>query len=198
MEHNPKLNMPAHECRFSVIDFETTGAVPGFPVEPWQVGIVTVDRGRVVAESFFESYMHIGDRPFNHHAPGRHAQIREELREAPYSGCLWPEISRWLGGRALVAHNIGTERTVLSKIAPLHRFGPWVDTLILTRNAYPGLQSKALESVIGELQLDQRVKELCPDRVAHDALYDAFACAVLLEHYLSLPGWESVTLGALI
>jgi hypothetical protein len=32
----------AREARFSVIDFETTGAVPGFRVEPWQVGVVVI------------------------------------------------------------------------------------------------------------------------------------------------------------
>ncbi|MDA3924309.1 MAG: 3'-5' exonuclease [Kiritimatiellae bacterium] len=193
-----KSNMLARKCVFSVIDFETTGAVAGYPVDPWQVGIVTVDHGRVMAESFFESYMHIGDRPFNPQAPGRHAQIRAELSQAPTPGTLWPEISEWLSSRALVAHNIGTERTVLSKMAPLHRLGPWVDTLTLTRKSYPGFASKALENVIAELHLEPHLHDLCPDRDAHDALYDAFACAILLEHYLALSGWENVTIGALM
>jgi len=193
-----KLSDLASDCVFSVIDFETTGSVMGYPVEPWQIGVVTLDHGRVAAEAFFESYMHIGERPFNPQAPGRHAQIRAELSQAAVPGEQWPEISSWLSGRPLVAHNIGTERTVLSTIAPLHRLGPWVDTLKLTRHAYPDFQSKALDCVIDELQLKQRVECLCPAREAHDALYDAFACAVLLEHYLALPGWEKVTLGALI
>ncbi|MFA7172628.1 MAG: 3'-5' exonuclease [Kiritimatiellia bacterium] len=195
---SPKLSTPARECVFSAIDFETTGAVAGYPVEPWQVGIVTVAHGEVQANSFFESYLHIGDRPFNPMAPGRHAQIRCELSLAPIPGRVWPEILCWLGGRALAAHNIGTERNVLTNIAPLHRLGPWIDTLTLTRRSYPGFQSKALERVIEELRLKARVEELCPGRDAHDALYDAFACAVLLEHYLALPGWETVTLGALL
>ncbi len=192
-----KLNTPARDSLFSVIDFETTGAVAGYPVEPWQIGIVTVDHGRVQADSCFESYLRIGDRPFNPRAPGRHAQIRRELSLAPPPGELWPEISERLAGRALVAHNTGTERAVLGRLAPLHRLGPWVDTLTLTRRSYPALISKALECVIAELHLEQRVAELCPGREAHDALYDALACAVLLEHYLALPGWKSVTLGAL-
>ena len=189
---------PAHECVFSVLDFETTGSVAGWPVEPWQVGIVTLKQGRVVAASEFETLMHIGDRPFNPLAPGRHAQLRHELAQAPAPGELWPEISALVCGRPLVAHNIGTERSVLSKMAPLHRFGPWVDTLALARKYYPTLESKALDDVIPDLGLLQRVNDLCPGRGAHDALYDAFACAVLLEHFLSLPGWKNVTLGALM
>ncbi len=188
----------ARECVFSVMDFETTGSVAGWPVEPWQVGIVTIEQGRVLAGSFYEALMHIGERPFNPHAPGRHAQLRHELAQASAPGELWPEISELICGMPLVAHNIGTERSVLSKMAPLHRFDLWVDTLALSRKYYPALESKALDDVIPDLGLTQRVNDLCPGRGAHDALYDAFACAALLEHFLSLPGWENVTLGALI
>ena len=191
-------NLLARECAFSVLDFETTGSVNGWPVEPWQVGVVSLEGGLVIVESAFESLLHVGERPFNPQAPGRHAQLRAELNRAPAPGDIWPELSGLLCGRPLAAHNIGTERGVLSAMAPLHRFGPWVDTLALTRRFYPGLESKALEYVISALALNGRVSALCPGREAHDALYDAFACAVLLEHFLSLPGWESVTLGALI
>lgn len=189
---------PARECVFSVMDFETTGSVSGWPVEPWQLGIVTIREGRVSAESSYETLMHIGERPFNPQAPGRHAQLRHELSEAPTPGELWPEISGLICNRPLVAHNIGTERSVLAKMAPLHRFDLWVDTLALSRKYYPALESKALDEVIPELGLAQRVNDLCPGREAHDALYDAFACAVLLEHFIALPGWENVTLGALM
>lgn len=185
-----------HAC-FVVADFETTGAVEGYPVEPWQLGLVRVREGKVCAEETFESLMRVGDRPFNPRAPGRHAQIRVQLAEAPSPGALWPELSPWVMGVPLVAHNAGTERTLLNKLAPLHRLGPWVDTLLLVRRAYPGLASKALEDVVAALGLTGRVRALCPGREAHDALYDAFACAVVLEHFLRLPGWERVTVEAL-
>jgi DNA polymerase III epsilon subunit-like protein len=45
--------------------------------------------------------------------------------------------------------------------------------------------------------LKERVDTFCPGREPHDSLYDAVACAVLLEHYLSLPGWERMTVEAL-
>lgn len=191
-------NTPACECVFSVIDFETTGAVAGWPVEPWQVGVVSFQNGRVLSGSGFETLLYIGERPFNPQAPGRHAQLRDELSRASTPGELWPELSEMVCGRPLAAHNIGTERSVLAQIAPLHNFGPWVDTLTLSRKYYPDLESKALDDVILRLGLPRRVEELCPGRTAHDALYDAFACAVLLEHFLALPGWENVTLGALL
>ncbi|OQC21366.1 MAG: hypothetical protein BWX70_03231 [Verrucomicrobia bacterium ADurb.Bin070] len=65
------------------------------------------------------------------------------------------------------------------------------------RHAYPSLVSNALDEVTDALNLRARVEALCPGRGAHDALYDACACAALLEHVLALPGWERVTVDAL-
>lgn len=180
-----------------MVDFETTGSVAGYPVEPWQIGVARVRDGKVCADEFFESLLRVGDRPFNPRAPGRHAQLREQLALAPLPRELWPELTAWVVGVPLVAHNAGTERGVLTRLAPLHRMGPWIDTLTLTRRAFPGLASKALEDVTAALGVDARVKALCPGRAAHDALYDAFACAAVLEFLLGLPGWERVTVEAL-
>ena len=187
----------ARSACFAVVDFETTGTVPGFPVEPWQIGVVRVRGGRVCADEAFEALVRVGDRPFNPRAPGRHALLRARLAAAPAAGDQWPEWALWLTGVPLVAHNAGTERSVLTRLAPLHRLGPWVDTLTLVRRAYPALVSKALDEVAEALGLTARVRSLCPGREAHDALYDAFACAVVLEHLLQLPGWERVTVAAL-
>ncbi|MDD4101457.1 MAG: exonuclease domain-containing protein [Kiritimatiellae bacterium] len=185
-----------HAC-FTAVDFETTGCMDGYAVEPWQIGLVKISGGRVCSEHCFESLLRVGERPFNSHAPGRHAALRTEIAAAPTLHELWPELQVWVRGCPMVAHNVGTERGVLNRAAPLHRIGPWVDTLALTRRTYPGLASKALEDVVRELGLDARVRSLCPGRVPHDALFDAFACAVLLEHFLALPGWERVTVEAL-
>jgi DNA polymerase-3 subunit epsilon len=187
----------ARDARFSVIDFETTGAVAGYRIEPWQVGVVSLEQGSVLGDTQYESLVRIVDRPFNPRAPGRHALIRDQLAVAPTPSDVLPELVLRLSGVPVVAHNIGTERSQLMALAPLHKFGPWIDTLKLTRHAYPALKSKSLEDVIGVLGLRERTEMLCPGRQAHDALYDAVACAVLLEHFLALPGWERVTVEAL-
>ncbi len=193
---NPSYTLACH-ARFSVIDFETTGSVADYRIEPWQVGVVSVEQGVLRGETQYESLLRIGDRPFNGRAPGRHALIRDQLAVAPLPSEVLPELVQRLSGVPVVAHNIGTERSQLRAMAPLHQFGPWIDTLKLTRNAYPMLESKALEEVIVTLDLCERVNTFCSARQAHDALYDAVACAVLLEHFLSLPGWERVTVEAL-
>lgn len=187
----------AREACLAAIDFETTGSVAGYAVEPWQVGIVRLRAGRICPQECFESLLRVGDRPFNPRAPGRHAQLRTQLAEALPAASQWPDLAAWVTGVPLVAHNAGTERGVLSRLAPLHRFGPWIDTLALVRRTYPGLASSALPDVTEALGLAPRVRALCPERGAHDALYDAFACAALLEHFLALPGWEHVTIEAL-
>ncbi len=192
--------MPACEAEITVLDFETTGTVPGWPVEPWQLGLVALRGGRVVAESRTCRLLRVdAERPFNPYAPGRHAQVRHALASAPALADLWPELSEvWLVGRPLAAHNVGTERTVLRRAAPLHPLGPWIDTLSLARRAYSELAGHALDALIPALGLAGRLAEVCPGGAAHDAGYDACACAVLLEHLLALPGWERVTLGALV
>ncbi|MCL1856150.1 MAG: exonuclease domain-containing protein [Kiritimatiellaeota bacterium] len=166
----------------TVIDFETTGSVPGYANEPWQVGLVAVNAGRVCMETAFDSLLRVGYRPFNRYAPGRHAQLRDDLCVAPSLADLWGVISERVGYRAVAAHNIATEKGILAAAFPLHPFGPWIDTLTLCRRLYPGLASYALDDLTRVLGLAPRVAALCPGREPHDALYDAVAAAVLLEH----------------
>ncbi len=189
--------MLARETSITVLDFETTGTVARLPSEPWQIGMVRLERGRVAASPCFESLLYVGERPFNPHAPGLHHQRRAEIARAPRLAEIWPTVEPWVAGVPLAAHNIGTEKSILRKTSPLHRLGPWVDTLKLARWVYPGWVSHTLEDVVETLRLGARVCELCPGRAAHDALYDAFACAVVLEHFLAQPGWDGVTLADL-
>jgi DNA polymerase III epsilon subunit-like protein len=145
----------------------------------------------------YSTLLRVGARPFNPHAPGRHRLLREEMACAPRLHDLWPEVHPWLIGCPLAAHNAATERKMLQQAAPLHRFGPWIDSLKLVRVAYPELPSHRMEDVLEILNLMDRVRECCPDREPHDALFDAAGCAALLEHLLHLPGWEQLTVEAL-
>ena len=117
-----------HAC-ITVLDYETTGSVRGFPTEPWQIGMVTLREGKVDAGSMFESWLKVdSSRPFNPHAPGRHAQLREELAEAPTPQEVWPAIKSRLTEFPLCAHNVGTEKKFTRAMAPMHQFCLWIDT----------------------------------------------------------------------
>jgi len=190
--------MLASEFTVTVIDFEGTGIVKGHADEPWQIGMVLVENGRVVPDKVFTSFLQVGNRPFNRHAPGRHAQLRNEIAAAPPLEQLWPSLRSWLQGSPLAAHNAATEKRYLRNTFPLHPMGPWIDTLKLARIAYPTIASHKLEEILLHMDLKARVDNLLPNLEPHDALYDAMGCAVLLEAVLALPGWESVTLDALL
>lgn len=173
--------------RFTSIDFETTGVVRGYPNEPWQLGGVDVIDGEVRGETAWEMFFHVGkDRPFSPRAPGRWAEMRGELAAAPRMMDVWPQLCARVVGIPLVAHNAATERTVLTKRAPLTPFGPWVDTLKLVRKFWPLMKSHALGDVITTFGLQSQVDDLCAGRTWHDALYDACAGAVLCCYIMKL------------
>ncbi len=200
----------------TAIDFETTGSVPGYPNEPWQIGLCALRWDFGNASSGFRgapasapaspialpgsgavagSWLRVAaDRPFNRHAPERHAQIRDRLAAAPTLTEAWPDLGPRLSGKVLVAHNIGTERSQLADTFPLHRFGPWIDTLKLARAAWPDWTPHALEVLIPELGLRNEVERICPGLAPHDARYDAVACGILLRHLAAQPGWRDLRL----
>ena len=178
----------------TAIDFETTGSVPGYKNQPWQIGLAPLgDDGAPAPARLYETLVNVGPRPFNKHAPGRHAQLRAELAGAPTMSQLLPSLLPLLSGRFLIAHNAGTERAQLAAAAPLHKFGPWIDTLALSRAAWQGLDSYALEDLCARFKLDAALSRLCPSRAPHDALYDACASALLLRHIRRQPGWERLS-----
>lgn len=189
--------MRAIETTIAVVDFEGTGAVPGYPNEPWQIGVALVEAGEVARGRVFETFLRVGDRPFNPYAPGRHAEVRNELKRAPRLPDLWAELRPWLAGRPLAAHGPATEKRFLGNAFPLHPLGPWIDTVKLARLAYPNHAKHTLERLLDDLSLTGAVGRLVPGRRAHDALYDAAGCAVLLAHLLHLPPWADVSIEAL-
>ena len=184
----------ASKTEIVVLDFESTGSMRDYPNEPWQIGMVTLNQGQVDTASLYESLLRIDiNRPFNPHAPGRHDLLRREMASAPTAAELWEALRPRITDVPLCAHNVSTEKKFVRAMAPMHRFGPWIDTLILARRAWPGSASFALEDLTTSLGLKPRVEALCPGREAHDALYDAVASAVLLSHLLQQPGWAHVT-----
>lgn len=190
---------PARKVRLIALDFESTGNVPGYPEQPWQIGLIPVEGGQVCFDKAFSSYLNVAvDRPFNPLAPGSWRQVREALAFAPGLAGLLPDLRERLLGLPLVAHNASTEKKILREAWPLHRPGPWIDTLKLARMAYPGLENYRLETVVEAAGVGDELKQNLPDRQAHDALYDAAACGLILSAMLKLKGWEELTVEALV
>jgi DNA polymerase III subunit epsilon len=187
----------ASEATITFVDFEGTGSVPGFADEPWQIGLVLLREGEIVPQSLTSQYLQIGERPFSHYAPGRHAELRDELGVSPQLPALWNTLRHWFDNHAMAAHNIATEKRYLRKAFPMLRLPGWIDTLTLARSAYPGLRSYALEDLIKTFDMHAALDSLVPGRDAHDALYDAVASALLFQQLVSTPPWDGLTLDAI-
>ncbi|MBR1922021.1 MAG: hypothetical protein IJ829_08525 [Kiritimatiellae bacterium] len=148
---------------FLAIDFETTGYDLGSANEPWQLGYARVEGGEVVetGEWFFDV----------EGAPAR-------AHEADALGTLQSSFEVWspkLAGERLVAHNIACERTILTRAAPLTKWGPWVDTMKFAKARFPHLPSYKLGDLCGMFGCVPQIA----GRTWHDGLYDAVACARL-------------------
>jgi DNA polymerase-3 subunit epsilon len=163
---------------FAAIDFESAGSAPGRTDEPVQIAVAHLDGPRI--RRVLNSYV----RPkgsVTWAAKKVHGIGDEAVRDAPRLLDLWPDIRRAMHGRWIVAHGASTEKRFL-RIFPFHAFGPWVDTLVLARAAYPELGSHALGDTIRALGLDTQPEISAPGFRWHDAESDAIASLVLLRH----------------
>ena len=134
---------------FVALDFETTGYENGATNEPWQLGLAVV-RGNAIVEQ-------------------REFFFKDDFLAS------FPDWAPYLTGQRLVAHNIACEKTILTRTAPLTKWGPWVDTMKLGKARYPKLPSFALGDVCAALGCVPQME----GRTWHDGLYDAVACASL-------------------
>ncbi len=175
--------MPSiRQCRFTAIDFESAGASRGMTDSPVQVGLASwsVENGHADA---FVSYLHT-TAPIQWSARKVHGIGPEQLADAPSLLMLWPELKRRLGGAVVVAHGKGTEKRFL-RAFPGHGFGPWIDTLLLARAAWPDLSDHSLGALCESHDLTGTIRELVPTKSWHDALFDSVASLVLLAHLAS-------------
>lgn len=169
-------------CRFTAIDFESAGASRGKTDSPVQIGLASwsVETGHHDA---FVSYLYT-DQPVQWSARKVHGIGPAQLADAPSLISLWPELKRRLAGAVVVAHGKGTEKRFL-RAFPGHGFGPWIDTLLLARAAWPDLTDHSLGALCETLGLANDVRSHVPKKSWHDALFDAVASLVLLEHLIN-------------
>ena len=166
------------DCRFTAIDFESAGAAPGRTDAPVQIGLAAWSPSLGYGDTFM-SYLRT-DQPVTWAARKVHGIGPEHLAEAPPLLSLWPELKARLAGAVVVAHGKGTEKRFL-RTFPGHGFGPWIDTLLLSRAAWPDLKDHSLGAVSSARGLVETVNTIVPGKHWHDALYDAVASLVLLN-----------------
>lgn len=167
---------------FVAIDFESAGATRGATDEPVQIAWAAMRGTTLLPDSFFSSYLHT-DAPITWSAQKVHGITRQDLLGAPTFNSLWPQIRSALAGRTLIAHGAGTEKRFL-RTFPLHGFGPWIDTVALSRRFLPTLPDHALGTISNALGLTPLLTELVPNGCWHHALFDAAASLLIVRHII--------------
>lgn len=170
---------PVRDTLFAALDFESAGEAPGRTDAPVQAGIAGMRGIEILPASFYRTYIN-PHRPVTWAAQNVHGISMEQLAGAPEMKSLWPEFRTRLSGQVLVAHGAGTEKRFL-RTFPFHGFGPWLDTVVLARRAWPKLGDYSLEAVTGVLGLRDELNALCPGLHFHDALYDAVGSLLVLR-----------------
>ena len=170
------------ETSFTAIDFESAGTATGKTDAPVQIGTCTWSLADGMSDTWI-SYIHT-DQKITWSAQKVHGITASDLLNAPKLMLLWPKIKRRLNNHAVVAHGHGTEKRFLSAF-PGHGFGPWIDTLQLSRAAWPHLPSHSLGDLCRSLNLEAATTAIVPDKTWHDALYDAAASILILQKIIA-------------
>lgn len=184
------------ECEFVAIDFESAGTIKGGTDVPVQVGWAVWKPGEDRIRDTFRSYL-ASDRPITWAARDTHGISDADLEGAPVFGTLWPQVRVALEGRVVVAHGAGTEKRFL-RAFPMHRFGPWVDTVRLSRAAAPGLGGYSLEEVGAHFGVVGEVRGYCGGLDWHDALFDAVASLAVVRKLVLGRGLEDEPIDLLV
>jgi DNA polymerase-3 subunit epsilon len=188
------LDTPVREAAWAALDFESAGAAPGRSDEPVQVGIAVWRGGEIT--DVFRSYVHSPLR-ITRSARAVHGIGDDDIRGAPSMSVLWPEFKSRLAGAVVVAHGAGTEKRFL-RAFPLHGFGPWLDTLVLSRAVLPELSAHALGDVASALGVEDEIRARCEGLDWHDALFDAVACLAVLQRVITTCASPDFTVGQLL
>jgi len=149
--------------------------------QPVQIGLAmwSINDGH---HNDYTSYLHT-DQPIQWSARKVHGIGPADLKDAPTLLSLWPELKSRLSGAVVVAHGKGTEKRFL-RTFPGHGFGPWIDTLLLARAAWPDLPDHSLGKLCEAHGLTECIQDIVPRKSWHDALFDAIASLVLLSHLI--------------
>jgi DNA polymerase III epsilon subunit family exonuclease len=161
------------ETSFCALDLETTGTNAGLHMIV-EVGIVRFTMGGIV--EIYESLVNPGVN-IPEDVIAVHGITDEMVRNSPRIGDILDDIMRVIRDSILVIHNPGFDLSFLGwafhkneSVAPVMQA---VDTVRLSRLAWPGLGNYKLETVCENLRLN-----ISP----HRALPDALACMEVFKH----------------
>lgn len=189
--------MKIADAKFTAIDFECLNSVDGKNDMPVQVGIASmtinlnnenkIDRFNFEPNKLFRSYIKPNKEiKWAENKIYNIADIKaEDLENAPSLFELWNVLKKNLSGNIVVAHSAATEKRFL-RAFPYHGFSPWVDSLKVSRSAYPNLAKHKLGNMVNILKPEfvTKLNTLCKGFSWHDALYDSVASLMILAQII--------------
>jgi len=178
-------HLPADRVPLAVLDFETTGLVPGKDDRIVEVGVVRMDpeRGGRWSETRFESLVN-PERAI----PGRVVKIHgitdSMVRTAPRFHQVAPELLSLLEGAVVVGHNVPFDLAFLMRECRRNgvatpELGPVIDTLQVSRHVF-GFYRCNLVALAERMGIAHRR--------AHTALGDAETTLFVLRKMLDALG----------
>jgi len=166
----------------AVLDFETANHQPN---SACQLGIAIVEPWKIVRE---KRWMIRPQRLyFSPRCVAVHGITAKDVLNAPTWDEIWPEVSQWIDGSVIVAHNAGFDANVLMSTCLAHEIAiSPIDVLctrLISKRSWPALRSHSLASMAEYLSIVF---------AHHDALEDAKVSARLLIEAASKSGAEDL------
>ena len=161
---------------FTVVDVETANHSRA---SVCQIGIVQVRDSRICGE--WQSLVD-PEGSFHSFHTGLHGIDANAVRGAPTFPDLYGELERHLGRSVTVGHS-SFDRQALNQTAEKYNLPmfpvAWLDSIVIARDAWPGLPNYKLKQLAEMLRIDFR---------HHDALEDARAAAEVVLRACSATG----------
>jgi DNA polymerase-3 subunit epsilon len=170
------LNIPFDETEFSVLDVETTGLTARYN-GIIEIGIVKVKGLKIVDK--YATLVNPG-RAVPYYITQFTGITDDDIFNAPFFEDIAEEITEFISGTVITAHNLSFDRSFLYKeyllIGQEKPANPQLCTLRLSKRLYPDLRSRSLSNLSYHLKVKLTN--------AHRALPDAEATAQILIRML--------------
>lgn len=152
---------------FVAVDFETANSK--FLSSACEIGMVKVKKGQIIDK--FHSLIRPPEDDYSIANTLIHGITSEQTKNSPTFAEVWPKIKSFIGNNLLVAHNISADLNILAKCLE-----------------YYGLDNPNYESVCTYKIFGTNLDKLCQaysiDRLYHNSLIDAEACAKIYLNYI--------------
>ncbi|MCL2819123.1 MAG: exonuclease domain-containing protein, partial [Actinomycetia bacterium] len=155
------------EPQICILDVETTGFNP-YSDEIIEIAIVRMDGPDIIDE--FSTFIK-PTKPISARITQITSITNEDVEEAPDIEQVAPQIRAFIGDSAILAHNASFDRSFVEQACG-ELEGPWLDSIEITRIAFPHL---------GAHNLDALVSEFLPEKrdTLHRAIHDVEVLAKL-------------------